>query len=336
MAATIKDVAKRAGVSIATVSKMLNGGNVLSENREAIEQAINELNYRVNTVARGMKTRRTMTVGVLIPSLADYYGLSVLSHIDRTLFENGYSTIICDYDENDSEGASKKLELLLNKQVDGIVMQPINVRKRDLSQVVAQGTPLVFIDVGVSGSAYDSVVIDNTEISKKITSMCIKKGHHDVGILVGAPGVSTTEDRISGYMSAHKKFGIMPREELIYKVDISEKRGYQGMKYLLELPKRPTAVFTAGHDLTVGALAYLNEVGMSIPRDISFVGFETQTISRIYHPKLTIGIQPVEQIGQTAALMLIERMREEYNGVARKIKLSAVVDVGASVVAPLT
>jgi len=89
MAATIKDVAKRAGVSIATVSKMLNGGNVLSDNREAIEQAISELNYRVNTVARGMKTRRTMTVGVLIPSLADYYGLSVLSHIDKALFANG-------------------------------------------------------------------------------------------------------------------------------------------------------------------------------------------------------------------------------------------------------
>jgi len=213
-------------------------------------------------------------------------------------------------------------------------MQPINVRKRDLSQVVAQGTPLVFIDVGVSGSSFDSVIIDNTEISKKITSMFIKKGHRRIGLLVGAPGVSTTEDRISGYIAAHKKIDIQPREDLIYKVDISEKSGYQGMKYLLELNNRPTAVFTAGHDLTVGALTYLNEIGMSIPRDISFVGFETQTISRIYHPKLTIGLQPVEQIAETAAMMLIERIHGEYNGVARKIKLPAVVDVGASIVAP--
>ena len=122
MSSTIKDVARMAGVSISTVSKFINGGNVLEENRLQIENAIETLNYQVNTVARGMKTRKTMSVGVLIPSLADYYGVSILSCIDQELYNSGYSTIICDYSQTDPTGASDKINFLINKQVDGIIM----------------------------------------------------------------------------------------------------------------------------------------------------------------------------------------------------------------------
>ena len=134
MSSTIKDVAKMAGVSISTVSKFINGGNVLEENRTQIEQAIETLNYQVNTVARGMKTRKTMSVGVLIPSLADYYGVSILSYIDQELYAAGYSTIICDYNQSDPAGASDKINFLINKQIDGIIMQPMNVRQEDIDR----------------------------------------------------------------------------------------------------------------------------------------------------------------------------------------------------------
>lgn len=331
MPATIKDVAKRAGVSIATVSKMINGGNVLEDNRIAIEQAIEELSYRVNTVARGMKTRRSMTVGVLIPSLADYYGVSVLSSIDRELYKRGYSTIICDYSETDPDGARMKLDFLMNKQVDGIIMQPINVRKKDLVRIEAEKTPIVFIDVSVEDSGYDSVTIDNEGISFEVTEHLIQNGHRRVGLMVGAPGVRTTDDRVAGYNRALREAGITPDPQLCSMIDIAEESGYIGMHNLLSMQNPPTAVFTAGHDLTVGALRYLNEAGKRIPEDISFVGFETQTIARIYHPKLTIGLQPIMEIGRTAAEFLFERMSGEYTKNARDIHLKAFIELGASV-----
>ena len=331
MPATIKDVAKRAGVSIATVSKMINGGNVLEDNRVAIEQAIEELNYRVNTVARGMKTRRSMTVGVLIPSLADYYGVSVLSSIDRELYKRGYSTIICDYSETDPDGARMKLDFLLNKQVDGIIMQPINVRKKDLIRIEAENTPIVFIDVGVEDSGYDSVTIDNEGISFEVMEHLLQNGHKRVGLMVGAPGVRTTDDRVAGYHRALREAGVTPDPKLCSMIDISEESGYIGMRNLLAMNNPPTAVFTAGHDLTLGALRYLNEAGKRIPEDISFVGFETQTVARIYHPKLTIGLQPIMEIGRTAAEFLFERMSGEYTKSARDIHLKASIELGASV-----
>ncbi len=331
MPSTIKDVAKRAGVSIATVSKMINGGNVLEDNRIAIEQAIEELNYRVNAVARGMKTRRSMTVGVLIPSLADYYGVSVLSSIDRELYQHGYSTIICDYSETDPDGARMKLDFLMNKQVDGIIMQPINVRKKDLLRVESENTPIVFIDVGVEDSGYDSVTIDNEGISFEVTEHLIQNGHKRIGLIVGVPGVRTTDDRVAGYNRALNEAGITPDPKLCSMIDIAEESGYVGMRSLLSMKNPPTAVFTAGHDLTLGALRYLNESGKRIPEDISFVGFETQTIARIYHPKLTIGLQPIIEIGRTAAEFLFERMSGDYTKTGRDIRLKASVELGASV-----
>ena len=331
MSSTIKDVAKRAGVSIATVSKFINGGNVLEENRITIEEAVRALNYQVNTVARGMKTRRSMTVGVLIPSLADYYGVSILSSIDSELFKHGYSTIICDYSILDPNSAKTKLEFLMNKQVDGIIMQPINVKRGDLERAERQETPIVFVDVQVGDHLYDSVLINNMDITRQITQHLIEFGHRRIGLISGIEGVLTTDDRVAGYRKALEKAHIPFSSDYLHLINIFESSGYEGMKHFMQLPNPPTAVFTTGYDLTVGALMYMNENGIRIPEDMSFVGFENQTIARIFHPRLTIGIQPIRKIGLTAANMLFERMSGTYSGEGRMIQLKASIDYGASV-----
>ncbi len=331
MFSTIKDVAKKAGVSIATVSKYLNGGNVLEENRIAIREAISALHYQVNTVARGMKTRRSMTVGVLIPSLADYFGISILSTIDNELFLHGYSTIICDYSESNPLSAKTKLDFLLNKQVDGIIMQPINVKKSDLARTEMLGTPVVFVDVKVSETSHDCVLINNMDITMQITKHLIDYGHKRIGLISGAAGVLTTDERVDGYHQALRNAGIEMNPDYLFLRSIAEESGYDGVKKFLQLPDPPTAVFTTGYDLTVGALTYLNEKGLRIPEDVSFVGFENQTVARIYHPKLTIGVQPMVAIGQTSAKLLIDRMTGKYTGEGRTTELSASIHYGASV-----
>ena len=331
MSSTIKDVAKMAGVSISTVSKFINGGNVLEENRERIEDAINSLNYQVNTVARGMKTRKTMSVGVLIPSLADYYGVSILSYIDQELYASGYSTIICDYSQTDPTGASDKINFLINKQIDGIIMQPINVHQEDIDRAAKADVPIVFVDIEDPNIECDSVAIDNEDIAMRITQHFIDNGHKRIGFIGGAEGFNTTDDRVKGYREALTKAGIKPDDELIFLENVSEESGYMGMMRLMTLKNPPTAVFASGNDLTCGAVMYLNEKHIKIPEDISFVGFENQTIAHVYDPTLTIGIQPIRKIGQTAVRMLLERMKGEYEGSARNIRLKAVIDFGSSV-----
>ncbi|MBO4926695.1 MAG: LacI family DNA-binding transcriptional regulator [Clostridiales bacterium] len=331
MSSTIKDVAKMAGVSISTVSKFINGGNVLEENRQQIENAIAALNYQVNTVARGMKTRKTMSVGVLIPSLADYYGVSILSYIDQELYASGYSTIICDYSQTDPTGASDKINFLINKQIDGIIMQPINVRQEDIDRAAKADVPIVFVDMELPSISCDSVTIDNVDIAYRITKHLIDNGHKRIGLIGGAKGFNTTDDRVKGYEDALKEAGIALDSELLYLENVSEESGYLGMMRLLQKKDPPTAVFASGNDLTCGAVMYLNEKHIKVPEDISFVGFENQTIAHVYNPTLTIGIQPIRKIGQTAVRMLLERMKDEYDGDPRNVRLKAVIDFGASV-----
>lgn len=331
MSSTIKDVAKMAGVSISTVSKFINGGNVLEENRLQIENAIETLNYQVNTVARGMKTRKTMSVGVLIPSLADYYGVSILSCIDQELYNSGYSTIICDYSQTDPTGASDKINFLINKQIDGIIMQPINVHQEDIDRAAKADVPIVFVDIEDPSVACDSVTIDNVDIAYRITQHFIDNGHKRIGFIGGQEGVNTTDDRVRGYKDALEKAGIKPSAELIHLENVSEESGYLAMMRFMNLKNPPTAVFASGNDLTCGAVMFANEKHIKIPEDLSFVGFENQTIAHVYNPTLTIGIQPIRKIGQTAARMLLERMHGEYEGAPRNIRLKAVIDFGASV-----
>ena len=331
MSSTIKDVAKLAGVSISTVSKYINGGNVLEENRQQIESAIESLNYQVNTVARGMKTRRTMSVGVLIPSLADYYGISILSYIDQELYAHGYSTIICDYSQTDPTGASDKINFLINKQIDGIIMQPINVKQEDVDRAAKANVPIVFVDIEDPFIECDSVTIDNVDIAYRITKHLIDNGHTKIGFIGGAEGFNTTDDRVKGYRDALTEARIPVSKQYIFLENVSEESGYMAMMRFMSLPEPPTAVFASGNDLTCGAVMYLNEKHLKVPEDVSFVGFENQTIAHVYNPTLTIGIQPIRKIGQTAARMLLERMREEYDGSPRNIRLKAVIDFGASV-----
>jgi len=331
MSSTIKDVAKMAGVSISTVSKFINGGNVLEENRVQIENAIETLNYQVNTVARGMKTRKTMSVGVLIPSLADYYGVSILSCIDQELYNSGYSTIICDYSQTDPTGASDKINFLINKQIDGIIMQPIGVHQEDIDRAAKADVPIVFVDIEDPEISCDTVTIDNVDIACRITQHFIDNGHKRIGFIGGQEGVNTTDDRVRGYKEALEKAGIEPSSELIHLENVSEESGYLAMMRFMNLKEPPTAVFASGNDLTCGAVMYANEKHLKIPEDVSFVGFENQTIAHVYNPTLTIGIQPIRKIGQTAARMLLERMRGEYEGAPRNVRLKAVIDFGASV-----
>ncbi len=333
MSVTIKDVAKRAGVSISTVSKCINGGNVLEPKRSEIFKAIDELNYKVNPLARGMKTKKTRTIGVLIPNLKDYYGVSILTSVSQFMYEKNYSTIVCDYHffEDHSNNAKEKIDFLLDYQVDGIIMQPIGVKSSDFTRIRKEKVPLVFVDLEDEENYCDSVVIDNESITYEVIKHIMDNGHKNIALITGGSGVATTDDRVAGYIRALQEGGIPFRPEYVFKESVNEESGYAGMKSFMALEQPPTAVFAAGHDLMSGSLLYVADNNLKIPNDISFVGFENLEVAKIYNPKLTIGIQPMEKIARVASDMLFERMSGTYMGVARKRKVDTMIEYGASV-----
>ena len=313
MATTIKDVAKYTGLSISTISKYLNGGNVLEPNKELIEKAIQELDFKVNEMARGLKTSRSMTVGVLIPSLENIFFTSIVSHIESILLQEGYSTILCGYKES-PELEEKKLQFLLDKMVDGIVMMPLFDNDDLVKMVIAKGIPIVLIDRLINNISCDVVLVDNLNASYNAVEQLIVNGHRRIGIIVGPKNIYTAQERLKGYIRVHEDYRFEIDSCLIKYGDYKIQSGYDLLQELMRLDPPPTAIYVTNYEMTVGSIIAINENNIKIPEDLSLIGFDNLDLARIIRPPLSIVVQPVKQIGETAARVLLKRLRNDLSG----------------------
>lgn len=305
--ATIKDVAKYAGVSIATVSKYLNGGNVREENRKRLEEAIRVLDFKVNDMARALKTNRTMTVGVLIPSLENIFFTSIVSNIENILIQNRYSTIICDYRE-DPKLEREKLGFLVGKMVDGIIMVPHGGNIEAIQEVIEKGIPIVFIDRLIKSVQCDVVLADNLNASYDAVEQLIIRGHRRIGIICGPDSVYTTKERLKGYIRVHEDYAVDIDENLILHGNYDVESGYRLLLHFIEMENPPSAVFVTNYEMTLGAIMAINERDIKIPDQLSIIGFDNIQLAKIVKPSLSIVVQPIEQIGETAARLLLKRL----------------------------
>ncbi len=333
MAVTIKDVAKKAGVSISTVSKCINGGNVLEPKRTEILKAIEELNFRVNPLARGMKTKKTSTVGVLVPNISDYFGRTILSYASRYLYGANYSTVFCDYVifDDSKTNVSEKIKFLLKYSVDGVIVQPVDIRPEELDLFRKENVPVVFVDLKDDSHFYDSVTLNNEKAVYDVISKLTAVGHKRIAFVSGRPGISTTDERVTGYMRALRDAGLPVIPEYVFRKTIDSDSGYEAMEHFMSLKEKPSAVFIGGHDLVTGALSYCSEHKVSIPDDISFVGFENEEASKIYRPTLSYATQPMKKMAEGACQMLIDRINGSYVGAARCSVMNADFVEGLSV-----
>jgi LacI family transcriptional regulator len=331
VAVTIKDVARAAGLSIATVSKYINGGHVLDGNRVAIEQAIDGLGYRVNVVARGLKTRRTTTVGVLIPSIEQIFSTEIIAAVEKQLAEAGFTTIVCDC-QLDADLESRKMEILLEKQVDGIIMMPFSGSAEPVQKAIDQGVPVVLIDRKIKNVSLDTILVDNDLLAHQAVSRLIQSGHRRIGIVLGPEDLYTSCKRFDGYAAACRDAGIPIDPSLIRHSDYQIAGGLAAFGALLDQPDRPTAIFTTNYETTFAAGLIINERGLSIPQDLSWIGFDSLSMAQIFKPRLTIVAQPVRHIGETAAKLILERMSgvggREYE--AREVVLPGALIEGFS------
>jgi LacI family transcriptional regulator len=330
IASTIKDVAKYTGLSIATISKYINGGNVLDKNKQIIDEAIKALDFKVNEIARGLKTNKTMTIGVLIPDFKNIFFTTVVSNIENVLIQNGYSTIICDY-KNDNVLEKEKFNFLVNKQVDGIIIIPQGDDVRHIKEHINKNMPLVLVDRALEGVECDTILVDNMNASYNAVEHLITRGHKSIGIICGPDNIFTAVERLKGYMRVHKDYSMKIDESLVKKGDNDVESGYTRLNELLDLQVPPTAVFVTNYEMTLGAIMALNERNIKIPDELSIVGFDNLHMARIVKPSLSIVVQPMEQIGEIAANTILRRLRGDMSNYPSMVRLKTELMINQSV-----
>jgi Transcriptional regulators len=309
MMPTIKDVSRHSGLAYATISKYLNGGNVLPQNREKIEAAITELNFTVNEFARGLKTNKSNTVGIIIPDISNVYAVSTIPIVVDELRKKGYATIICD-SRSDHKREFELVNFLMAKRVDGLINIPISPDGSHLYAAIESGIPVVLLDRIVSDciGRVNAVLVNNAIAGQEATSYLIDMGHKDIGIIAGPRDLSTALERLAGYIGTLKKSGLAVRDSLIEYCDYTSEDGYRACKRLLKNNPDMTALFATNYDVTIGAMMAVNEYGLSVPDDLSVFGFDDMPFSQEINPHLSVIAQPVAEIGKYASQMLLNRM----------------------------
>ena len=329
MAATIIDIKEKTGLSLATISKYLNGGNVLPENKEKIEAAIKELHYEVNEIARGLVTNKTRTVGVVVFSIESLFNGILLHHIGETLRKQGYGLLICD-SANDEKREEENVRFLLSKKVDGLIVVPVSNRPDFLRQALHKEIPMIMVDRSVEGLECDCIRIDNYKAARQAVEKLIESNHKQIAIIYSGKEYTGIE-RYKGFVDAMEAAGLTLAEEYC-KVGVhSLEHGYESMKALLELPNRPTAVFMSNYEITLGAAIALKESVYRCPEDISMLGFDNLMLSGLVEPRISVVVQPMQEIGEKAAELLLKRMQGKIDQKPMEFILETTLQEGDSI-----
>jgi LacI family transcriptional regulator len=315
---TIRDVARLSGVSPMTVSRVINeSGRVRPSTRLRVEEAISELGYVPSRLARGLSRRRTGTLAVIVPDVANPFFTMVVRAAEEVASRGGYRVILCDT-RGDLGVERDVVEELIAHRVEGIVIAPVGNRSSlHLQRLDRFGVPSVLVDRTVPGFDSDAVVGDSVGGARRLVEHLISLGHRRIGLIVESDDVSTARDRRRGYEAALEAAGI-PVDNALLAADISAdpRGGYAGMSRLLELEERPTAVFTVNNLAALGAVEAVRAAGLEVPEDVALVCFDDiEYASRLY-PFLTALEQPAQMFGTLATQLLLERL--QGRGPARK------------------
>ena len=319
--ATIKDVAKRAGVSVSTVSKYINGGNVRGANAQAIAEAIETLGFRANPFARGLKAQRNRSVGVLLPDMSVPFFGNVLNALERTLRDHGYHVLMSCYG-SDHGRERDNLHFLLTSGIDGLIYFPEDVSAAEFYELSSNiNIPVVQVDRRIQGVDSDTVLVNNVESAYAAVAHLISRGHRRLGLISGPKTVLTAKERQIGYLRALTDHGIVYDDALMLLGENEFATGYLGFESLMSLQDPPTAVFTTNYNLTMGLVTAARERGVKIPEELDIFGFDCADICSMMKPPLPVVHQPEQEMGRLAATYLVDRL-EGYSGEARVTQLN--------------
>ncbi|HEY0309321.1 MAG TPA: LacI family DNA-binding transcriptional regulator [Acidobacteriaceae bacterium] len=310
--ANIYDVARKAGVSVATVSAVVNKSSYVSPKlEERVQLAIDELKYTPNLLARSMARQKTLTLGVLIPDVANPFYPEIVRGIEDSANEAGY-TILLGSSDNQLAKEEVYLRLFLSKRVDGILLiKAPGDLPPDLMTTLREGKPpIVLVDREYPALRADTVVADDFGGGFAATKHLLKLGHTRIGLVRGIAGASTTDGRLRGYQDALRRHRIPQDAALIVEGDYGIDSGYAAGLHLLA--QKPTAVVVTNYLMTIGFLKAAHELGLECPRDISIVSYDDFEWNDVFPPRLTSIVQPKYAIGHTSAELLLARIAGKH------------------------
>ena len=306
---SIKDVADAAGVSTATVSRVLaDKPHVRPEIRERVLAVVEALNYRPNRVARSLRVQKSNIIGLIVSDIQNPFFTAVSRAVEDMAHEHELSVFLCNTDE-DSNKEKLYLDLMRDENVAGIILSPTRQTADAFAEVINLQLPLVVIDRRVRDIEVDSVLIENVEAAYKIVDHLLNDGHQRIGAIFGTDSITGWE-RHEGYLRALKEHGVEVLPELIHCVSPREIDGYKKTQELLNLPELPDAIFTGNALLSAGAFRALRESRLAIPDKIAFAGFDETNWATLVEPPITVIKQPTYEIGQTAMDLLLKRIEE--------------------------
>lgn len=305
-----QDVAKALGVSRITVSKALrNHPDISPEMKAKVKHVAEELGYFPNWVARNLSSRKTNTIGVVVPDVANPFFSNAIHGIIDVATEKGYQTILTVSRER-SDIETKNIKTLLAMRVDGLlVCISQNTTDYQIFEAVKKmKVPLVFFDRTIQGSSFSSVTVDDRDSAFRAVEYGIKMGYTKIGHLAGYSFISIGKDRMEGYLGALKKYGLVIRPEWIIEGGFEKESGYRNCNKLLNYENVPELIFTVNAPVAQGAYEAVEEKGLRIPQDIAFIGFGHREISNMLRPRLTVMRQNPEDIGRKAMEILGREM----------------------------
>ncbi len=307
----IKDVADAAGVSTATVSRVLaNKPHVRPEVHKRVMEVVDALGYRPNRVAQNLRSNSSKIIALVVSDIENPFFQRVSRAVDDAAHEQGYSVLLCNTDEN-PEKEEICLNLLRDENLAGVILSPTRRTINNLAgpSSLSLNIPMVIIDRHVSNMNVDNVVIDNVKAAHTITSHLIGHGYQRIAGIFGI-GSTTGRDRREGFIQALKDHNIKMIPDLTKYTNAREEDGFNTTMKLLQIQERPDAIFTSNSLLAAGCLLAIRESKLSIPDDIAFASFDDTTWGKLLEPSLTVIDQPTYEIGRTATEMLIKRIQD--------------------------
>jgi LacI family transcriptional regulator len=307
--ATIVEVAKRADVSIATVSNVIRGTRRVSPKlTERVRKAISDLDYSPNEIARSLKVRQTRMLAMVLPDITNPFFPEIIRGAEDTAFERGYLLMTANTDEQ--IGRERRIVAALRSyRVDGLLLAPASgADTGHLKSTIDAGVALVCLDRTVSGVKTDAVLLDNVRGARECVRHMIQKGHRRIAIITGSLDLQTGRERLRGYEEALREADIRQEKGRVLEGDFRHDSGYRLGRQLMQQADKPTAIFVCNGVMTLGVLKAFEELRIRCPKDVALATFDDLAVDSPFHPHLTTVVQPSYEMGARAASILIDRI----------------------------
>lgn len=330
---TIKDVAKRAGVSVATVSRVLSGkGPMRPELRERVQRAISDMGYRPSRMARNFRAQRSKFIGLIISDIESPFYTSLVRSVEDAVYARGFSLLLCNSDE-DPDKERGYIEFMADERVAGVVASPTRESETSLQVLLDARIPVVAVDRLCLVTPVDTVLLDNVTSANALTRRLINYGHRRIGAIVIDQSITSGRERLQGFLDALREANLEPAPELMREGKGIEKVGYEAALDLLSLPDPPTALFTGNAMFTIGALKAIRQHNLRIPEDISLAAQDELPWMPLLAPGITVSAQPIYEMGRLAIEMLMGRIEGDSQPI-REVRLAPQLIVRQSVAPP--